>query len=98
MSLPLEVKTQDNVLAAQVRNVLANGGTWTNVVELTAASGTASNTISGVGTAVSGVDGTGSNAASKADVDARLTSINNNLRSLAAKVNELIVLVNNVNA
>jgi len=98
MSLPLEIKTQDNVLAAQVRNVLANGGTWTDVVSLTAASGTASDTISGVATAVTGVDGTGSNAASKADVDARLTSINDNLKSLAAKVNELIVLVNNVNA
>ena len=98
MTLPLEIKTQDNVLAAQVRNVLANGGAWTDVVALTAASGTASNTITGVATAVSGVDGTGSNAASKADVDTRLTAINNNLKSLAAKVNELIVLVNNVNA
>jgi hypothetical protein len=98
MSLPLEVKTQDNVLAAQVRNVLANGGTWTDMVPLEAASGTASDTISGVGTAVSGVDGTGSNAASKADVDTRLSAINNNLKSLAVKVNQLIVLVNNVNA
>lgn len=80
MSLPLEVKTQDNVLAAQVRNVLANGGTWTDVASLTAASGTASNTVSDVGATFS------------------QTTLNNNFRSLAAKVNELITLINNVNA
>jgi hypothetical protein len=98
MALPLSVSTQDQVFAAGVRNVLANGGTWADVVALTAASGTASNTISGVATVVSGVDGTGSNAASKADVDARLVTINTNLKSLASKVNELIVLINRVNA
>lgn len=79
-SLPLEVKTQDNVLAARVRNVLANGGTWTDVVSLTAASGTASNTVSDVGATPS------------------QATLNNNFRSLAAKVNELITLINNVNA
>ena len=98
MSLPLSVSTQDQVFAAGVRNVLTNGGAWTNVVSFTAASGTASNTITGVETAVTGVDGTGSDAASKADVDARLVTINTNLKSLAEKVNELIVLVNRVNA
>ena len=80
MSLPLEIKTQDNVLAARVRNVLANGGTWTDVVSLTAASGTASNTVSDVGATFS------------------QATLNNNFRSLAAKVNELITLINNVNA
>ena len=80
MSLPLEIKTQDNVLAAQVRNVLANGGTWTDVVSLTAATGTAGNTVSDV---------TGSHDQ---------TILNNNFKSLAEKVNALIVLVNNVNA
>jgi len=97
MSLPLSVSTQDQVFAAGVRNVLTNGGAWTNVVSLTAASGTASNTITGVGTAV-GAGATDTTAALKADVDARLVTINNNLKSLAAKVNELIVLVNRVNA
>jgi hypothetical protein len=79
-SLSLEIKSQDHVLAAQVRNVLANGGTWTDVVSLTAASGAASDTV--------------------ADVTAAFdqTTLNNNFRSLAAKINELIVLVNNVNA
>ena len=97
MSLPLSVSTQDQVFAAGVRNVLTNGGAWTNVVSLTAASGTASNTITGVGTAV-GTATTDTTAALKTDVDARLVTINTNLKSLAEKVNELIVLVNRVNA
>jgi hypothetical protein len=97
MALPLSVSTQDQVFAAGVRNVLTNGGAWTNVVQLTAASGTASDTITGVGTAV-GAGTTDTTAASKADVDARLVTINTNLKSLAAKVNELIVLINRVNA
>lgn len=97
MSLPLSVSTQDQVFAAGVRNVLTNGGAWTNVVSLTAASGTASNTITGVGTVV-GAGATDTTAALKADVDARLVTINSNLKSLAEKVNELIVLVNRVNA
>jgi hypothetical protein len=80
MAFPLQVATQDHVLAAQVRNVLANGGTWTDVVVLTAATGTASNTIADVGATFT------------------QTTLNNNFKSLAAKVNELITLVNNVNA
>ena len=80
MSFPLQVATQDNVLAAQVRNVLANGGTWTNVVSLTAASGIASNTVTSVGASFS------------------TTVLDNNFKSLSAKLNELITLVNNVNA
>jgi hypothetical protein len=39
MSLPLSVSTQDQVLAAQVRNVLTNGGAWTNLVALTDSTG-----------------------------------------------------------
>lgn len=52
--------------------------------------GTANNTLEDCNNAVTGVDGTGNNAASKADVDARLVSIANNLADLAAKVNEII--------
>ena len=48
MSLPLSIQTQDNVLAAQVRNVLTNGGAWTNVVPLVAATGATGNTVSDV--------------------------------------------------
>ena len=44
--------------------------------------GTANTTLEATGVAVTGVDGTGSNAASKADVDTRLTAINNNFSDL----------------
>lgn len=64
------------------------------VGELTAltdnSGGTANNTIADCNDAVTGVDGTGSNAASKADVDARLVTIANNFADLAAKVNAII--------
>lgn len=80
MSLPLSVRTQDQVFAAGVRNVLTNGGAWTNVAPLVAATGTTGNTVS--------------------DVTATPTQtlLNNNFKALADKVNELIVLVNRVNA
>ena len=52
--------------------------------------GTATDTLEDCNNAVTGVDGTGSNAASKADVDARLVSIANNLADLSAKVNAVI--------
>ena len=39
MALPLSITTQDQVLAAQVRNVLTNGGAWTNLVALTDSTG-----------------------------------------------------------
>lgn len=51
-------------------------------------------TIADVSTAVTGVDGTGSNAASKADVDSRLTAIDSNIADLAAKLNALISHMN----
>lgn len=81
MSLPLQVKTQDNVLAAQVRNVLANGGTWTDVVLLT--------------------DNTAVNISASPNTIANVTDVQtaeNAIARLTAKVNELIVLINNVNA
>ena len=51
--------------------------------------GTANSTVVNVGTAVTGVDGTGANAASKADVDSRLTNINHNFADLVADLNDL---------
>lgn len=80
MPLPLQVTTQDKVEAARIRNVLANGGTWTDVTALTNNSGgttTTPNTIAAV-----------TDSASAANAIAKL----------ALKVNELIVLVNRVNA
>jgi hypothetical protein len=48
--------------------------------------GTPSTSIVDVGVLVTGVDGTGNNAASKTDVDSRLTSINDNLSSLSTEL------------
>ena len=44
-------------------------------------------TITDVSTVVTGVDGTGNNAASKADVDSRLAEINDNFHIMIAAVN-----------
>lgn len=82
MSLPLEVKTQDNVLAAQVRNVLANGGTWTDVTPLN---------VTGLANDISASPNTLANVTDVASAE-------NAIARVAAKVNELIVLINNVNA
>lgn len=80
MALPLQVTTQDRVLAAGVRNVLSNGGAWTNVTSLTAANGTTGNTVAGVGATFTEA------------------TLNDNFKVLSDKVNELIVLINRVNA
>jgi hypothetical protein len=66
-----------------------------SITALTDNSGpTADNTIENCGDAVTGVDGTGNNAASKADVDTRLTAIENNIADLAGKVNEILTAIN----
>lgn len=49
--------------------------------------GTANTTVEACGAVVTGVDGTGANAASKADVDARLASIANNFADVVAQLN-----------
>ena len=56
--------------------------------------GTANQTLEDVVTVVTGVDGIGSNAASKVDVDARLVSIGNNFADLALKLSDLISHLN----
>jgi hypothetical protein len=65
----------------------ANGNAVTSLTDSTG--GTASGTLAALAVTVTGVDGTANNAASKADVDARLVVIRNALASLAAKVNAL---------
>lgn len=55
--------------------------------------GTTDGTLAAVSAAVTGVDGTGSNAAAKADVDARLVDINNNFAEINAKLDALADLV-----
>ena len=67
--------------------VAADGAAVTALTDSTG--GTASDTLAALAVTVTGVDGTANNAASKADVDARLVVIRNALASLAAKVNDL---------
>lgn len=71
--------------------IVAFSSTTGQQTELTDNSGgTANTTIEACGAAVTGVDGTGSNAASKADVDTRLAAIANNVADLAAAINTII--------
>ncbi len=67
------------------------GGDITKLTDSTA--GTTDGTLAAVSAAVTGVDGTGSNAASKADVDARLVDINNNFAEINAKLDALADLL-----
>lgn len=73
---------------------LGTGGATAAITSLTNNTGsTANNTLEDCNDAVTGVDGTGSNAASKTDVDTRLVSISNNISDLGSKVNEILVAI-----
>ena len=96
MSSPLQTRTQDNVLAAQVRGVLNNGPEWTSTLtgssattSLTAITdstgGTASNTIAAI-------------TAGATYAQADLTAVKNGLASVSAKVNTILTLLRNLNA
>lgn len=73
-----------------------SAATATNPSDATAAAlsdmtgGTADQTVADVSTAVTGVNGTGDNAASKADVDTRLSDINANFCDITDDVNKQI--------
>jgi len=80
-------------IANENLEIVYDGSTWVapTVDDLTDSTGaTPDETIAAVSTAVTGVDGTGSNAASKADVDARLSDINDNFSDLLTKLNEAL--------
>lgn len=70
---------------AWLTTIVQTGGTNTGTLTDNSG-GSADTTIEACGAAVTGVDGTGSNAASKADVDTRLTAIANNFADLAAQL------------
>lgn len=86
---PKQTRTQDNVLAANLRSTLNNGPEWgtasstlatvSDLDGLTAASGTAGSTISDVGASFT------------------QATLNNNFRSLTAKVNTILALLRNLN-
>lgn len=96
MSFPLQTRTQDNVLAAQIRGVLNNGPEWTSTLtgssattSLTAITdstgGTASNTIAAI-------------TAGATYAQADLTAVKDGLASVSAKVNTILTLLRNLNA
>ena len=100
MSLPLSVRTQDQVLAAAVRGVLNNGSDWTSTLtgsavatSLTAITdstgGTAANTIAAI-------TAPASNATTSLTAD--MTAVKDGLASVSAKVNTILTLLRNLNA
>jgi hypothetical protein len=71
--------------------VAGGGAQGAAITSLTDSSGgTANNTLEAIASSVTGVDGTGSNAASKANVDTALVAIKNNFADLAAKNEEIL--------
>ena len=82
----------------QVSVFNASGDGCDPITDLTdATTGVANDTVENVSVAVTGVDGTGNNAASKADVDNRLTLINNNFADLVAKINAIFACLREQN-
>ena len=82
---PLQIIDEDGNILASV------GGAAAAVAVLTDSSaGTAGNTLAAQAVALSGVDGTASNAAPLVGVNAQLVIIRNSVASLAAKVNAII--------
>lgn len=84
------VQYQIRTATTSDRGVVLQGVAVTDSSGITdSTGGTPGSSVSDVSTAVTGVDGTGNNAASKSDVDTRLGGINDNFSSLAVKVDGL---------
>lgn len=75
----------DELVIESGGSITAAGTQASAVADFTGTTGgTANGAMEDTSTVVTGVDGTGSNAASKADVDARLASIANNIEELGS--------------
>jgi hypothetical protein len=100
MSFPLQVATQDNVLAARVRGVLNSGPEWTST--LTGSSATTSLTAitdSTGGTAantITAIVAPPANAITSLTADMQACRLG--LASVTAKVNTILTLLRNLNA
>jgi hypothetical protein len=100
MSFPLQTRTQDNVLAAQVRGVLNNGPEWgtsgSTVATVVTGSGGAASTLS----TLTAASGTANATSTLVDVTVTptQTTINNNFQTLATKLNTILSLLQNLNA
>ena len=97
-SLPSATTLEDCIAFIQTPRALAisNGTAWAiygmTLEDVLAdnTGGSATGTLAALDQTVDGVDGTGDNAASKADVDAALVVIANSISTLAAKLNAVI--------
>jgi len=100
MSNPLQTRTQDNVLAAQIRGAVNNGPEW----------GTAGSTVATIGSATGGVSGDTvsslsllalTNAGSPnatSTVVASGTYSAADLQTIVGKINTILTLLRNLNA
>jgi hypothetical protein len=100
MSSPLQTRTQDNVLAAQIRGVVNNGPEW----------GTAGSTVATVGSATGGVSGdTVSSLSLLALTNAGTPSATStvvasgsysaaDIQTIVGKINTILTVLRNLNA
>ena len=100
MSFPLQTRTQDNVLAAQVRGVVNNGPEW----------GTSGSTVATVGSATGGVSGDTVSSLSllaltnagtpsvTSTVTASATYSATDLQTIVGKVNTILTVLRNLNS
>ena len=96
-SLPSATTLEDCIaFVIDIRAIaISNGTSWTiygqtDAIALTDnTGGTPDATLAVLDQTVTGVDGTGSNAASKVDVNACLVTLANSISSLATKINEI---------
>ncbi len=96
MSNPLQVATQDSVLAARIRGTLNNGPEWTST--LTGSSATTSLTAITDSTGGTAANTIAAITAGATYAQADLTAIKNGLASVSAKVNTILTMLRNLNA
>jgi len=100
MSSPLQVRTQDNVLAAQIRGAVNNGPEW----------GTAGSTLATIGSSAGGASGdtvstispivltTPGTPSATSTIANSGTPSANDVATIVGKLNTVIALLRNLNA
>jgi hypothetical protein len=99
MSSPLQTRTQDNVLAAQIRGAVNNGPEW----------GTAGTTVATVGSATGGVSGdtvsslsllalTNAGTPSPTSTVVAGTYSATDIQTIVGKINTILTVLRNLNA
>jgi hypothetical protein len=100
MSFPLQTRTQDNVLAAQIRGAVNNGPEW----------GTTGSTVATVGSATGGVSGdtvsslsllaltNAGTPSATSTVVASGTYSATDIQTIVGKINTILTVLRNLNA